>query len=367
MNDLEKLADIVRYARTARRWTQSEMSRELRVSEDAVRRIEGGRYPLPTRQRKDGHQLDKVLSGLGLDTCDVICRCFDAGRIRSSVYLHCLDRISSSSSAGTGEPKSSTPDTKDLPPLQQYIDRLPTTKEALIRQAGMLNAQAMAFLIALERMFNKFEFLVTNQPPFVLFADHKYVTEGSSSTELLPADRAVYHQMIFAHQSEMREMVKQGRKNYRIVLHNEPLIEFLAHRSTDRAERIVEDVQQLLRYRGLDMVIVDQYSESDEFEVLAGHYPYSRTIDGDAISVRHRRVGIGNTVLYQLSLIGMDDQLVAEDHARADAMWKAGLAELDRLPEEYGEYRIGVYAERRKRIVARLLSEALAAAHPELE
>lgn len=350
-----QLATVVREARESRGWTQEELAAELNVSVDAVRRLEGDRYPLPTRQRAGGHSLEKVLTGLGFDVCEVMRSCFGASDLERTVYRRCIGAASAAKAPATRTRPGS---------LQEYIDQLPATKASLLEQAAILNAHAMAFLISLERIFDRFEFLVTNQPPFVLFADQTYVTEGSSSTELGQEDRQTYHHMIFSHQRDMRARVRDGRKHYKVVLHQDPLIEFLAHRSFGRAQRIVADMQSFLRFPSFDMVILDQTESSDEFEILVGHYPYSHVVSGDAVSVRHRRVGIGNTALYQLSLIGLDDQLVAEDHARADAMWRRALADVATLPTAYAEFRSDQYATRRTRIVARALDDALLAAHP---
>lgn len=357
MNGMERLAQIVREERDARGLTQSRLAARCGVSVDSIRRIERGRSSLPVRHRDDRNTLDKTLTGLGLDVCEVMRTCFSSEELAASSYKRCL--------AAAAPPARQPNDASaQVPSLQEYIDQVPTTKASLLGQAAMLNAQAMAFLISLERVFDKFEFLVTNQPPFVLFADDEYITQGSSSTELDPVDRTTYHQMIFAHRERMRLKVRNGEKHYKVVLHKDPLIEFLAHRSRDRAVRIVADVRHFLRFKCFDMVILDQSQESDEFEVLAGHYPYSHVASNDAVSVRHRRIGIGNTMLYQLSLIGTDDQLVAEDHARAEEMWRRGLAELDSFPASYADFRRGEYALKRERIVARALGDALEAAHP---
>ncbi len=211
------------------------MSQRMRVSLDSVRRIEAGTYKLPSRPRSSGHALDALLVGLGWDICEVLRECFSEDELADSVYARC---ISAPSAPATVQRRPES--------LADYVATLPASKEALMEQAALLNAHAMAFLISLERIFDRFEFLVTNQPPFVLFADDEYVTQGSSSTELKPEDRRTYHQLIFSHRETMRARARSGDKHYKVVLHKDPLIQFLAARSLERSQAFVADFQIFL-------------------------------------------------------------------------------------------------------------------------
>jgi hypothetical protein len=227
----------------------------------------------------------------------------------------------------------------------------------------MLNAHAIAFLIALEKAFDAFEFLVTNQPPFMLFADDEYITTGSSSVELPPVDRETYHSLIFEHRAWLRARVIQGSKHYRTVLHKQSLIAFLNARSRVRAMNIVSDMKGMLRYDGFDLVIIENADSFDEFEILSSNYPL-RVGGHDAISIRHRRVGLHNTGVYQLALIGTNNELVWEDYTRADVLWRKGLTQCEEQPPAYSEYMRQTLPLKHKRIAAHLLDDALAVAHP---
>jgi transcriptional regulator with XRE-family HTH domain len=343
----------VRAERASRGLTQSGLAKAAGVAIDSVRRIEGANYPLPTRPRSSGHALDRLLNTLGYEVSAVIHDCFSRAEIAPSVYAQ-LPRTPKQSK------KSQRVATESL---SEYVASLPKTRQELLREAGMLNARAMAFLVALERIFDKFEFLVTNQPPFVLFADDEYVTRGSSSTELAAHDRQTYHDFIFRHRDTMRRKVTSGEKHYRIVLDKGPLIAFLAARTRERAQLIISDMHEFLRYECFDLVVVENPEPTDEFEVLAGHFPYTPLAQGDAVSIRHRRIGVGNTALYQLSLIGLNDEMVQEDYRRADQMWTRGVKECEDQPEDYGEYQRNRYTLKRKRIVARILQDAMETAH----
>lgn len=354
------LAAVVRRERDKKRWTQEQLANEVGVSIDSIRRLESGVYILPTRPRSSGHVLDKVLEKFGLDSSKVIRECYSDSEILQSIYGRSLDSLENSNN-----------NFHRLSPhalsLRDYIASLPTDRSGLLDQAALLNAHAVAFLIALERQFEAFEFLVTNQPPFVLFADDEYITTGSASTELADEDRQTYHLMIFDHREHARQLAKKGKKHYKVVLHKASLIGFLNARSQVRAERIIRDMQSYLKFDGFDLLVVDDPEPFDEFEVLSIQYPFDPRQLRDAISIRHRRVGVDNTLVYQLALIGTDNTLVLEDHSRAARLWRLGLDQYKGQPKSYSAFRKNEYGLEHKRITARLLEDALLDAHPKDE
>jgi transcriptional regulator with XRE-family HTH domain len=352
------IAEYVRARRVNRGWTQELLARRADVSVDSVRRAESAGYRLPARPQSESNVLERLAEVFGEEICDVVRECFPESEIRASIYRRCLDPPTHQ------EPSTPNDDVSERGSLADFVAALPRNRRALIRQAGMLNAHAIAFLIALEQQFSAFEFLVTNQPPFMLFADEEYITTGSASTELPERDRATYHQLIFDHRARVRDAVKTGQKHYKVVLHQQSLIQFLNARSADRAAAIIEDMLSFLGYDGLDLVILDDPHPPEEFEVLSDSYPPAFT-DDDAISIRHRRVGVENTLVYQLALIGLNPVLVREDLAQAESFYSRAASHSTQFDDRYADFRQGRYQLRLKRVTAHLLSDALLAAHPE--
>jgi len=354
MHSGDKLAEFVRSKRAGRGWTQDQLASAARVSIDTVRRCEAGLYTLPKRPRARGHVLDSLARALGFEPCDVVRTCFTPGAVRSSDYRRCLDTNRKPTRVGQKRHKS----------FRDYVSELSQGADELVAQAAMLNAQAIAFLINLEKQFSAFEFLITNQPPFMLFADDEYVTTGSASVQLDEADREAYHALVFSHREYVRDLTSRGHKHYRVVLHKQSLIAFLNSRVVVRAANIVADMKSFLHYDGFDLVIMEASEPFDEFELLSKTYPFRPGVEKSAISVRHRRIGLGNTAVYQLALVGSNHELVNEDHARADSLWRQGLAQMEELATGPLDLRHHQYPLRHKRVAARLLEDALKTAHP---
>lgn len=162
----------------------------------------------------------------------------------------------------------------------------------------------------------------------------------------------------------MREAVTRGTKHYRVVLHKQSLIAFLSARTKKRATRIIVDMKSFLRHEAFDLVMLETSESLDEFEILSSSYPFRPHNIGEAISVRHRRVGLGNTLVYQLALIGTNHELVGEDYAKAEALWGRGMAQCEEQTPEYADYERRVLHLKHKRIAAHLLDDALVTAHP---
>lgn len=329
--------------------TQEELAERAGISADSVRRHERGDYNLPTKPRTGGHALDKILHVFGFGVYSVLKDHFSHAEIAQSAYA---SYVTGRTPRQPGE----------RPSLQSYIDELPLVTDPLTFHGALFNAHAMAFVINLERHFDRYEMLVTNQPPFMLFADHEYVTQGSASRELAEEDRHVYHEMIFEHQTDLQERVRANQKHYKVVLHYGSLIDFLASRSIERCTSIVSNIEDLLRFPAFTMVILDQPDALDEYEVLSRSYPFDAA---HSISVSHRRIGIANTQVYQPSVTGAVPELVLIDHAKAETFWNAALHQYRDCPPDYGNFQRQTYTVRDKRITARLLEDALESAHPQ--
>lgn len=337
-----KLASLVREKRG--RLTQPQVARQIGISTDSLRKIERGTYPLPVRPRKDGTAIELVANWLKRDATALVNECFSPSEVARSIFDVQLTLDAESS-------------------LGSYVAALPEDRSALISMGALLNAHAMAYLIALETQFPAFEFLICNIPPFFLFADEEYIKYGSVSVELSDDDQTIYEQLIFEHQDRVRTAVQAGRKHTRIVLHMKSFVTFLNSLPAVRARRQVDLMIHYLQYDGFDLLLHDQAEEfEEEFEVLSCHYPFGARVNGDTVSIRHRHVGLGTTLVYQLAVIGTDRELVHKDFVRAEAIWREALeAYAGRLSSSDGQDRLAL---RQKQITSALLESAYRAAHP---
>jgi transcriptional regulator with XRE-family HTH domain len=347
----QALSDYIKALRNQRDWTQDQLADNAGVSIDSVRRLEAGDYVLPVRASKSGgHAVAQILRAFGIDVCNALVRCYSEDEIRSSYYRKCLG----------GGPQSTRPVEADMPNFRSYVANLPQGRDALLVHGALFNAHAMAFVIEIEKEFDRFEFLITNQPPFMLFADNEYVTTGSASVELPEHDRNIYHNLIFDHQDSLHQKVARGEKHYRVVLHKQSLIDFLGARSKDRSTKVISRMVATLRYHSFNLVVLEAREPLDEFEVLSARYPFD---DKAGVSIQHRRVGIHNTLVYQPAIIGARPELVSQDHARAESLWNRATQQYEEYPAEYSRYKIDQFTLREKRITAKILQDALQTAH----
>ncbi len=347
-----KLGDEIRDLRESLGLTQDQLADKAGVSTASINRIERGKHKLPRQPRAGGLALDKICRALNRDPCSIVLACFDKGAVEDSVYRRCLLEE-------TAESKDAQ--LVNAAPLQRFIDSLDPGGEPPSTRYAILNAQAMAVLVALEREFSAFELLLSNQPPFILFADVEYVTEGSSSTELTREDRLTYNQMVYEHQLWSRNQLEAGDKRYEIVIHLRSMIDFLSRRSRDRATQVANDMKTLLRFPAMDMWLIDREEPLDEIEIMSKQSPPDLYQRGRTVSVQHRRVGIENTQTYQMAFMGSEPAVVADDYRRAHAIVRAASTQYGSRDVPQGSQ---LYAVAYKAKTAALIDEALDTAHP---
>lgn len=345
-----RLGALIRRERQRQNLTQAQLAVLMDCSVDTVQRLEKDKIPLPKSPRQND-SIANAIRALGLDLHQVIAECFTDDEIASSVYA---DRVSPAHQTATSSALAAVPSLEAF--FASVANRTPSE-----HPAGLSNARAMAALVALERQYSAFEFLVSNQPPFVLFADEEYVTRGSSSLELDESDRATYHSMIFEHQAWARAAVASGQRRHQVVLNFEQTVRFLRVRDVDRAQATCADLLAFLHYPNFSLTVMDGEDKFREFEVLSSSYPF---VEGEpeAVSIRHRRVySQSNTAAYELHLT-ITPALVAADYGEASALWATSVrnAQFGRTFERH----TSTFLAQRDQIAAEALLAALESSHP---
>jgi transcriptional regulator with XRE-family HTH domain len=346
------LGAMVRKARLGRGWSQKQCADAVGLSRDSISLIERDAYALPTAPGT-GRVIERLTGWLGLDLGEVLRASFTAKEIAASAYA----RFAVAPKAAMGVTAIET--------LEEYHTSLPTTPEALLARAAMHEARGMLFLIALERAFGAVEYLITNEPSYMLFADIEYV-RGDSPVRSLASqeDRDTYLTQFDLHQRRMRDAVQEGTKQYRVVMQRAGLSRFLERWKPPRARYIVEDMCDLLRHDGLGIVFVDETKPFEEFEVLSDRQSHER--GGRKVSVRHRRVLVGEDKdkVYELALVGTAGRLVEQDWERAKRFWERGQAQAARASAEAKSYMEGRYRDQVKSVAAWTLHNTLRQTHP---
>jgi transcriptional regulator with XRE-family HTH domain len=348
--DQRRLGAMIREARMGRRWTQQELADTVGLSRDSISQIEREAYALPKRAGT-GYVIERVTRWLGLDLGEVLRASFTAEEIAASAHARF---------AAAPQPP---PDVTAVESLEQYNATLPATPEALLARAALHEARGMLFLMALEHAFGAMEYLITNEPSYMLFADVEYVRGDSPVSSLASQeDRDTYLARFDVHRRRMRNAIEDGTKQYRVVMQRAGLSRFLERLDPQRARHIVEDMCDLLRSRGLSIVFVDETRPFEELEVLSDrpkHEPGARMV-----SVRHRRVLIDDVKVYELALVGTARSLVKQDLERAERLWELGRAQAARASAEAKDYMRGRYRDQDKSVAAWTLQDTLRQTHP---
>lgn len=300
-------------------------------------------YRLPTRLSGRGLAIQAVARALNVGLADLL-ECFSADELRGSCFAHLV----------------SQPDPEPAGSLAAFVHALPRRAEELLRVPGaahLRNAEAFAYLFALEREYPALEMLVADEPPLI-FLDDEDLDRWLAGMELSPADAATFRRMFADYQSHFRGLARRGRKRYQVVLNRQTFAAFLAQKSPPRAAQLVEDMAAMLYEAPLfQLLIVDYPRPPEELEIISRHRHVPHDF-ADTLSAVIRQTS-RSSARVEYSLIPMPQTYLSlsRDIAEVNRNWSIGL---DQYESRHRQAGAGEWTGAANDTTALLLKEVLA-------
>ena len=319
MSAPEPFADRLRRLRAREHLTREGLSvrtaeldpqRPVSVATIALMESRLNPYRLPTRPSTKGLAIVAVARALNV-ALEELLECFSADELRESCFAH--------------ELPASAPDAGSL---AAFIDGLPTAAADLLQVPGaahLKNAQAFAYLFALEREYPGLEMLVGDEPPF-LFVDDEDLDRWIAGMGLDDADSATFRTLFAAYQTHFRDLALRGRKRYQVALNKQTFAAFLSRKSPRRAAALVDNITAMLHEAPLfQLILVDYPRPPDELEIISRHNQVPTDL-ADTLSVVIRQTSRHSTTV-EYSLIPMPQTYMSlsRDIAEATRCWSIGL------------------------------------------
>jgi len=270
-------------------------------------------YRLPTRLSSKGLAIETVARALNVDL-DELLGCFTAEELARSCFAH-------------------RPVSRQLCPAGQasfaaFVAGLPSVAAELLRVPGaahLQNAQAFAYLFALEREYPGLEMLVADEPP-LLFLDEEDRERWTDGMNLAPDDGETFRQLFADYQAHFRALALGGRKRYQVVLNRQTFAAFLANKTPHRAATLVDDMIAVLHDAPLfQLLLVDYPRAPAELEIISRHTSIPPDF-ADTLSVVIRQTS-RNSATVEYSLIPMPQTYMSlhRDIAEVNRAWSIGL------------------------------------------
>jgi transcriptional regulator with XRE-family HTH domain len=314
--------------RRAKGWTQeqlagraTELTPNRPVSVDFVRKLERTRppYALPRRVKTGSFAIESVAKALDVPLEALLLECFSDQELRESCFVYVPERRSRTlANSAVVRGRS----------FRTFAKSLPTELDELLELPGLLrlrNAEAFAYIFALERKFDSLEMLIVDEPP-IIFLDDEDIRQWAAGMRLDSDDRDAFTELVRDYQSHFRHLASTGHKRYQIVLNKRRFVRFLRTKDPSLAAKVIDDIVGMLRSAPLfELVIVDNPHPPPELEVISRHQIIPTSLD-ETLSVVIRETSMSASKV-EFTLIPMPQTLssVQQDIGQIEQQWSLAL------------------------------------------
>jgi transcriptional regulator with XRE-family HTH domain len=325
-----RLAKRIKEGRHAMSLTQErlasvagELDTNRPVSVDTVRQLERQKdaRSLPRRRSTGGKlTLESIAMALNIDLPELLLECFSDQELKESCFGWVIDKRDLSRVKYKEIIAHRT--------LDEFIVSLPTDAQSLLDLPNVLqirNAEAFAYIFALERQYTGREMLIVNEPPLI-FLDSEDIQKWAKGMKLGEEDADTFQRHLKEYQTHFRELVLDGTKIYQIVLGKQPFLQFLAGKSKHGALGMIEYMVSILRNcRNFEMVFVETHDQLEEFEVMSRHQTIPVSLS-ETLSVVIRQTSMSAAeVEYRLVPMPASLSGLQRDIAKIEQAWALAL------------------------------------------
>ena len=270
-------------------------------------------YRLPTRLSTRGLAIETIARALNVELEELL-DCFSDDELAQSCFAHRRASTAPPLAGGQG--------------FAAFVASLPSRADELLRVPGaahLQNAEAFAYLFALEREYPGLEMLVADEPP-LLFLDDEDRTRWTDGMNLSTEDAATFRGLFADYQAHFRSLALSGRKRYQVVLNRQTFAAFLSNKTPAKAAALVDDMISVLHAAPLfQMLLVDYPRAPEELEIISRQTSIPPDF-ADTLSVVIRQTSRSSaTVEYSLIPMPQTYMSLHRDIAEANRAWSIGL------------------------------------------
>lgn len=300
------------------------------ISVETVRKLESVKHPRPLPRRRpagEAYALEYIAKALNVDVAVLLRACFTSKELLESGFAWVVEQQHERERVYAPVLASDS--------LSEFAESLPQETAALLALPGLLqlrNAEAFAYIFALERGLSGLEMLIVHEPP-IIFLDSEDVERWAQGMRLPGGDHKVFVRLVADYQRHFRALAESGTKRYQIVLNKTPFVGFLKGKSRDAGIKQVADLLRMIRSSPLfELVLLDTEPPPDEFEVISRHHNIPTTLE-DTLSVVIRQTSI-SAARVEYCLIPMPPSLsgLQRDIARIEEAWSVALDQYRSYP-----------------------------------
>jgi hypothetical protein len=224
--------------------------------------------------------------------------------------------------------------------FRNFLIDLPNTEKDLLDLPWhtYLNENAFALIFRLEKVFDRLEMLLVNEPPLI-FWDDDDVAEWTSNMSLTEDDAAVFHSEFAQYREHFRNLALSGHKRYRVVLNRHTFMLWLRRKPVEGALRQIEMIQRFIRMPTFSLVLLNAEGRIDEAEVISCFERIPDSYDGTLAVQIEQTPPDGERIEYSVTPKPRGTSLTKKQRQRIDHAWERAV---DDMAREAGRTATGV-------------------------
>lgn len=221
--------------------------------------------------------------------------------------------------------------------LDMFIKQLPTTEEEIFQLPlySFQNERALAVIFAIEKIYSGYEFLIVNEPPFVLWDDDD-IDGWARSMNVPEPEGKVFRDEFRSYRSYFRSRIENGEKNYKVVVNYPTLKRFLNRKGATARAAWVEDAIRMMAFGNFNLILYRPntsekgYGPEDglhECEVLCKTTEVPISLAGMVSCQIVQTPPHVKPTSYIISPAPRDVVMVQRELTRVDTMWAEALSQ----------------------------------------
>lgn len=270
--------------RHGRGWSAYVAATAAKVSESTVRNLESGESIYITRGSPGGEAfaVELYAAAIGCSLRDHLPLYFQPEQLAQSAVWARVNF------GQTARPAPVAMSAKRS--LRSFVAQLPTDLDDLLNFpgiAGLRNAEAFAFLFALERSLPGLEMSIVHEAPAIFFQPQG-IRQWATAMDLDDEDAATFQQLVRDYQIHFRQLIDAERKRYRVIVTLESFQRSLLAMSRPNAAALLDDMMAMLAMRTFELRLLDLRALNhdellasvrlDEMEILSSYMDVPRSL-----------------------------------------------------------------------------------------
>lgn len=218
-----------------------------------------------------------------------------------------------------------------------FLSQLPDSEAALLKLPldSYLNERAFAVIFRLEKVFNRLEMLLVNDPPLI-FWDDDDVQNWMRNMSLQGEDAERFKEEFTAYRNHFRHLALTSRKRYKIVLNTYTFRRWLERKKRGAA---IEQLTAMQRFNEIDtfaLTLLESGSSIEEAEVISKHMEvppsYTDTLAAQIVQTPPNE----HPTEYSVTPLPTRMKMIKRQRERIDQAWKQAVQQsLREAPQSY--------------------------------